>query len=205
MSSDDSVTQDLPTDENESQDQVSQDNDSQTSVVDSGSGSEVEDKDRPSRSEKRLEQLEHEGDIAADYLEGLLDIADLDGDIDMDVEADRAMVAIVGADDLDQLVGPDGKILDALQELTRLAVTQKTGVRSRLMLDVAGYRAGRRELLTEMGQEACRQVKEEGVSVSLSPMTPYERKIIHDAVAEAGLKSESEGSEPNRYVVVVPA
>lgn len=160
---------------------------------------------KQSKSEKRFEQLEREGDIAADYLEGLLDIADLDGDIDMDVEADRAMVAIVGADNLDQLVGENGKTLDALQELTRLAVTQQTGERSRLMLDIAGYRAGRRELLTEMGQEACRRAKEEGTSVSLSPMTPYERKIVHDAVADAGLQSESEGSEPNRYVVVIPA
>ena len=91
----------------------------------------------------RVTQLEREGDIAADYLEALLDIADLDGDIDMDVEGDRAMVAIVGAK-LTQLVGPNGKVLDALQELTRLAVTQQTGDRSRLMLDVAGHRAARR-------------------------------------------------------------
>lgn len=166
---------------------------------------EAEGEKKQSKSEKRFEQLEREGDIAADYLEGLLDIADLDGDIDMDVEADRAMVAIVGADNLDQLVGDNGKTLDALQELTRLAVTQQTGERSRLMLDVAGYRAGRRKLLTEMGQEACRRAKDEGTSVSLSAMTPYERKIVHDAVADAGLQSESEGSEPNRYVVVIPA
>lgn len=156
------------------------------------------------KSQSKLERLESEGDVAADYLEGLLDIADLDGDIDMDVEADRAMVAIVGSDNLDQLVGPNGKVLDSLQELTRLAVTQKTGNRSRLMLDVAGYRAGRRVLLTEMGTEACRRAKDEGTPISLSAMTPYERKIIHDAVAEAGLESNSEGTEPNRYVVVIP-
>ena len=99
----------------------------------------------------RVTQLEREGDIAADYLEALLDIADLDGDIDMDVEGDRAMVAIVGAK-LTQLVGPNGKVLDALQELTRLAVTQQTGDRSRLMLDVAGYRERRRaELVAAVG------------------------------------------------------
>ena len=151
----------------------------------------------------RVTQLEREGDIAADYLEALLDIADLDGDIDMDVEGDRAMVAIVGAK-LTQLGGPNGKVLDALQELTRLAVTQQTGDRSRLMLDVAGHRAARREQLTELGTAACDRAKAEGTAVKLEPMTPFERKIVHDAVAAAGLKSESEGDEPNRYVVVVP-
>ncbi len=151
----------------------------------------------------RVAQLEREGDIAADYLEALLDIADLDGDIDMDVEGDRAMVAIVGAK-LTQLVGPNGKVLDALQELTRLAVTQQTGDRSRLMLDVAGHRAARREQLTELGTAACDRAKADGSAVKLEPMTPFERKIVHDAVAAAGLKSESEGAEPNRYVVVVP-
>jgi spoIIIJ-associated protein len=151
----------------------------------------------------RVAQLEREGDIAADYLEALLDIADLDGDIDMDVEGDRAMVAIVGAK-LTQLVGPNGKVLDALQELTRLAVTQQTCDRSRLMLDVAGHRAARREQLTELGTAACDRAKADGSAVKLEPMTPFERKIVHDAVAAAGLKSESEGDEPNRYVVVVP-
>lgn len=151
----------------------------------------------------RLAQLEQEGDAAADYLEVLLDIADLDGDIDMDVEGDRAMVAIVGAS-LNQLVGPNAKVLDALQELTRLAVTQQTGERSRLMLDVAGYRAERRRQLTELGTEACNRAKEDGEKYTLEPMTPFERKIVHDAVAAAGLKSESEGEEPNRCVVIIP-
>ncbi len=152
---------------------------------------------------ERVSELEREGDIAADYLEALLDIADLDGDIDMDVEGDRAMVAIVGAE-LTQLVGPNGKVLDALQELTRLAVTQQTGDRSRLMLDIAGHRAARRAQLTELGSAACDRAKADGTPVKLEPMTPFERKIVHDAVAAAGLKSESEGDEPNRYVVVVP-
>lgn len=161
---------------------------------------------KPESAEKptRLEQLEREGDIAADYLEALLDIADLDGDIDMDVEGDRAMVAIVG-ESLRQLVGPNGKVLDALQELTRLAVTQQTGERSRLMLDVAGHRAARREALTELGTQACDRAKSEGGPIRLEPMTPFERKIVHDAVAAAGLVSESEGQEPNRFVVVIPA
>ncbi|MFI5100905.1 MAG: protein jag [Actinomycetes bacterium] len=145
-----------------------------------------------------------EGDIAADYLEGLLDIADLDGDIDMDVENDRAIVSVVGAD-LGQLVGRDGEVLDALQELTRLAVLRETGERSRLMLDVSGHRARLREELTRLGAEAAETVKASGEPLSLKPMTPFERKIVHDAVAAAGLVSESEGVEPMRYVVVRPA
>ncbi len=148
--------------------------------------------------------LEREGDIAADYIEGLLDIAELDGDIDLDVEAGRAVVAVVG-DDLGELVGPAGEVLDALQELTRLAVLRETGERSRLMLDVGGYRARRREYLTELGTEAARKVKDNDGAVRLEPMSAFERKIVHDAVAAAGLVSESEGAEPERYVVVLPA
>ena len=151
----------------------------------------------------RVTQLEAEGDVAADYLEALLDIADLDGDIDMDVEGDRAMVAIVG-DNLGQLVGSSAKVLDALQELTRLAVTQQTGERSRLMLDVAGYRQERRDALTKLGADACERAKSSGESISMDAMSPFERKVVHDAVAAAGLKSESEGQEPNRFVVIIP-
>jgi len=155
---------------------------------------------RPSRTER----LEQEGDIAADYLEELLDIADLDGDLDMDVEGDRAAVSIVGAD-LQQLVGDKGEVLDALQELTRLAVYRETGERSRLMLDIGGYRAGQRARLVELAEETVAAVKESGEPVSLDPMSPFERKVVHDAVAASGLRSESEGVEPRRYVIVLPA
>mgnify|MGYP001225354401 CR=1 FL=1 len=153
-----------------------------------------------------LTRLEQEGEIAADYLEGLLDIADLDGDIDMDVEGDRASVSIIaeGSRDLQKLVGKDGEVLDALQELTRLAVHRETGERSRLMLDIAGYRARKREKLTALGTQAAQQAKEAGQPVKLKPMTPFERKVVHDAVAAAGLRSESEGEEPQRRVVVLP-
>ncbi|MGW8849538.1 Jag family protein [Streptomyces xiamenensis] len=154
-----------------------------------------------------LTRLEQEGEIAADYLEGLLDIADLDGDIDMDVEADRAAVSVISegtSRDLQKLVGRDGEVLEALQELTRLAVLRETGERSRLMLDIAGFRAQKREKLIALAQEAVEQVKESGESVKLSPMTPFERKVVHDAVAAAGLSSESEGEEPQRRVVVLP-
>ena len=149
-------------------------------------------------------RLEREGDVAADYIEELLDIADLDGDIDMDVEGERALVSIVGGD-IGHLVGEEGAVVDALQELTRLAVLRETGERSRLMLDVAGWRQAKRAALTEAGTAAAEQVKESGEPVSLEPMTPFERKIVHDAVAAAGLTSESEGQEPHRHVVVQPA
>jgi spoIIIJ-associated protein len=148
--------------------------------------------------------LELEGDIAADYVEGLLDIADLDGDIDMDVEADRAVVSVVGAT-LDELVGDDGQVLEALQELTRLAVHRQTGVRARLMLDIGGYRARRRAELADYGRGVAEEVALSGQPRTLQAMSPFERKIIHDAVAAAGQRSESEGEEPNRRVVVFPA
>ena len=152
----------------------------------------------------RAERLEQEGEIAADYLEELLEIADLDGDLDMDVEGDRATVSIVGAN-LPQLVGEDGEVLEALQELTRLAVYRETGERSRLMLDVSGHRAERREALEKQAAEIVDEVKASGQAVSLEPMSPFERKVVHDAVAEAGLTSESEGVEPRRFVVILPA
>jgi spoIIIJ-associated protein len=148
--------------------------------------------------------LELEGDIAADYIEGLLDIADLDGDIDMDVEGDRAIVSVVGAT-LDELVGEDGEVLEALQELTRLAVHRQTGSRARLMLDIGGYRARRRTELAEYGRTVADEVARTGEPRALEAMSPFERKIVHDAVAAAGMRSESEGEEPHRRVVVFPA
>jgi spoIIIJ-associated protein len=150
-----------------------------------------------------LSSLEEEGEIAADYIEGLLDIADLDGDIDMDVEGDRAVVSVVGAT-LDELVGDDGEVLEALQELTRLAVHRRTGSRARLMLDVGGFRAQRRTELAELGRSVAEEVAKTGEPKKLRAMSPFERKIVHDAVALAGLRSESEGEEPNRRVVVFP-
>ena len=155
-------------------------------------------------SPDRVQQLEQEGDIAADYLEELLDIADLDGDLDMDVEGDRAAVSIVGAD-LQQLVGANGEVLEALQELTRLAVYRETGERSRLMLDVGGHRAEQRTRLVALAEKSIAEVKESGESLSLEPMSAFERKVVHDAVAAAGLTSESEGAEPKRHVVILPA
>jgi spoIIIJ-associated protein len=147
--------------------------------------------------------LEQESEIAADYIEGLLDVADLDGDIDMDVEGDRPVVSVVGAT-LAELVGPHGEVLEALQELTRLAVHRQTGTRSRIMLDVGGYRAHRRQELAELGRRVAEEVGRTGVPQRLDAMTPFERKVVHDAVAAVGLRSESEGEEPSRRVVVLP-
>lgn len=151
--------------------------------------------------------LEQEGDAAADYLEGLLDIVDLDGDIDIDVEGGRAMVSIVEANegDLRDLVGRNGEVLNALQDLARLAANTATGERSRLMLDIAGFRASKRRELAAVGKEAAEEVLASGEPKKLKPMSAFERKVVHDAVAEAGARSESEGEEPKRYVVVLPA
>lgn len=153
---------------------------------------------------EKLSLLEQEGEIAADYLEALLDIADFDGDIDMDVENDRATVSIVGAD-LNQLVGEKGAVLEALQELTRLAVTRETGERSRLMLDISGYRAEVKTKLVEVAKTAAAKALESGEEVELKPMNAFERKVVHDTVAEAGAKSISKGEDPKRRIVVLPA
>jgi len=160
---------------------------------------ETETEDKPSGADT----LENEGEIAADYLEELLDIADLDGDIDTYVEGGRAHVSIVTDGDL--LVGSNGAVLEALQELARLAVMTETGRRSRLMLDIAGHRDRRRKELEVLAKDTIADVKESGEPVRLAPMNPFERKIVHDVVAAAGLVSESEGEEPRRCVVVRPA
>lgn len=160
------------------------------------------------RAPKRSSALEREGEVAADFLEQLLDIADLDGDIDVDVDGDRAAVAIVDSEEgrvSRRLVGTDGKVLEALQELTRLAVQAATGERSRLMLDVAGHRAQRRAVLVTIAEAAIVTVKATGERVPMDPMTAFERKVVHDTVLAAGLGSESEGVEPQRHVVILPA
>ena len=158
---------------------------------------------QPESSEPAENPLDLEAEIAADYLEELLDIADLDGDIDTYIEGDRAHVSIISESTV--LVGADGEVLDALQELTRLAVMTETGERSRLMLDVAGYREQRRKELMALAADAVGTVKESQEPVPLAPMNPFERKVVHDAVAAAGLTSESEGEEPDRHVIVLPA
>jgi spoIIIJ-associated protein len=165
---------------------------------------EADESDEDDEDDEDDDPLVREGDVAGDYLERLLDILDVDGDIDLDVEGDRASVAIVGAK-LNELIGPDGATLEALQELTRLAVAQSTGVRSRLMLDVGGFRAKRRADLTSLAGETARRVAQSRQPERMAPMNPFERKVVHDVIAAvAGVHSESEGEEPSRRVVVLP-
>ncbi len=150
-------------------------------------------------------RLEEEGDVAADYLEELLDIADIDGDIDIEVRNGRTYISIVAeeeTDGLDSLVGEDGEVLEALQELTRLSVLSATENRSRLVLDINGYRQQRAGHLQKIAEDAAATVKETGKAVALEPMSAYERKIVHDAVADLGLVSESEGEGAGRHIVV---
>ena len=176
-----------------------------TPAVDEDADEQDEDDDEADEDddEESDDPLDAEGDVAADYLEELLDIADLDGDIDTYSEGGRAHISIVTESQV--LVGKDGEVLDALQELARLAVMTETGHRSRLMLDIAGHRDRRRKELQVLAHDAIAEVKTSGEAVRLSPMNPFERKIVHDALAEAGLVSESEGVEPKRRVVVLPA
>ena len=179
-------------------------------AVSDGSGDAVSDEQEAPRNRRgSVRDLEEEGEVAADYLEELLDIIDVDGDIDIDVENGRASLAILaesGSDrSLRRLVGDGGEVLEALQELSRLAVQASTGERSRLMLDVAGHRAARRRVIWQLAKDSCERVRSSGSAVSLEPMSAFERKIVHDAVAEAGLVSESDGLDPNRHVVILPA
>lgn len=175
-------------------------------IGDSGA-TESTSEERDERTTQRRSQLEREGEVAADFLEKLLDICDLDGDIDVDIDGDRAAVAVVDSEDgrvPRRLVGPDGQVLESLQELTRLAVQSETGERSRLMLDVAGHRAERRAALVALATEAIDEVRSSGERKALTPMTAFERKVVHDEVLAAGLVSESEGVEPRRFVVILP-
>ena len=190
-------------DEDEDDDEDDADDVGEVEAGEIGEASEASADDARDESRPSVADLEQESEIAADYIEGLLDVADLDGDIDMDVEGERAFVSVVGAT-LDELVGQRGEVLEALQELTRLAVHRQTGNRTRIMLDVGGYRQKRRAELAETGRDAADEVKRTGEPKRLWAMNPFERKIVHDAVAAAGLRSESEGEEPDRRVVVLP-
>ncbi len=153
---------------------------------------------------KSIDQLNEEADIAADYLEGLLDIADYEGDIEMGVRNNRPTVQIVADDDTDikHLIGRNGEVVDALQQLTRLAVQQKTGERSHLIVDVDGFLKRKRQHLRDVALDAIDAVKESGEPMDLKPMNSFERKVVHDVVRDEGLKSRSHGEEPHRYVTV---
>ena len=149
--------------------------------------------------------LFHQSEIAADYIEGLLDILDVDGDIDELVQNGRPMVEVVGGR-LNNLVGNRGATLEALQELSRLAIYRQTGEPSRLLLDVGGFRAARRKELVAVAKNAAEKVKQHSEAVRLEPMSAFERKCVHDVInATSGVESESEGVEPSRRIVVRPA
>lgn len=152
---------------------------------------------------KSIDQLNEEADIAADYLEGLLDIADYEGDIEMGVRNNRPMIQIVADDtDIKRLIGRNGEVVDALQQLSRLAVQQKTGDKSHLIVDVDGFLKRKRQKLRDLALDAVDEVRETGESVDLKPMNSFERKIVHDVVRDEGLRSRSHGEEPHRYVTV---
>jgi spoIIIJ-associated protein len=199
----DDVEDDDDADEDDADDDEDEDDLAEVAAGEASAAGEAGGDDARDGSRPSVADLEQESEIAADYIEGLLDVADLDGDIDMDVEGERAFVSVVGAT-LDELVGQRGEVLEALQELTRLAVHRQTGNRTRIMLDVGGYRQKRRAELAETGRDAADEVKRTGEPKRLWAMNPFERKIVHDAVAAAGLRSESEGEEPDRRVVVLP-
>jgi spoIIIJ-associated protein len=158
--------------------------------------------DAPEVSTKALEE---EGDIAADYLEELLDIYDLDGDIDIDVRQGRAYLEISSDKDSNLRLISEPDTVEALQELTRLAVQVKTTSFSRLILDVGGSRQKRVDELTRVVNKVIEKVRESGEQSLLKPMSSYERKIAHDIIAEAGLTSESEGEGRDRHIVIKPA
>lgn len=174
------------------------------SVSEAEASTESEANDETSE-EVSTDDLFAESEIAADYLEGLLDVIDSDGDIDELVAGDRPVVEIVGKG-LGKLIGSNGATMEALQELARLAIFRKTGEHSRLMLDVGGYRANRRKELTASAEKTAEKVLESGKPVRLESMSAFERKCIHDVInATDGVESESEGSEPNRQILVRPA
>ncbi len=193
-----------PADQTDAQSTADQTDDATPADRQPGGGEDTQ----QARAGSRRSELEREGEIAADFLETLLDIADLDGDLEVDVDGDRAAVSIVDSEDgaaPRRLVGADATVLEALQELTRLAVQAETGDRSRLMLDVAGHRAQRKAALVEQAREIISTTRTTGQRQELEPMSAFERKVVHDEVLKAGLRSESEGEEPHRFVVVLPA
>jgi spoIIIJ-associated protein len=172
-------------------------------VVDAADTSEAIDSESGAKDSAKA--LEEEGDIAADYLEELLDIFDLDGDIDIDVRQGRAYLEITANQDSNLRVISEPETVEALQELTRLAVQVKTNAFSRLILDVGGSRQARVDELTRIVTKLIAKVKDNGEAIPMKPMSSYERKIVHDIISEAGLVSESEGEGRDRHIVIKPA
>ena len=158
--------------------------------------------DAPAGDSPSIDQLEQEGDIAADYIEEFLDICDLDGDIDIDARNGRAYLSVnsTDADNLRLLSKPD--TVNALQELTRLAVQNKTGSFSRLILDIGGSRDARQAELTALVARAIERIEAGAAEAALPPMSSYERKLVHDIVSDRGYVSESNGEGRDRHTVI---
>jgi spoIIIJ-associated protein len=196
---------DEETDEDEESDEDDEEESEEDDEEDDEEGDEGDDeKPESTRRDPSDADLFRQSEIAADYIEGLLDILDFDGDIDELVQNGRPMVEVVGAR-LNNLVGNRGATLEALQELSRLAVYRQTGEPSRLLLDVGGFRATRRKELVAVAKNAAEKVKQYGEAVRLEPMSAFERKCVHDVInAMSGVESESEGVEPSRRIVVSP-
>jgi len=159
--------------------------------------------DAPVETEERTpSQLEEEGEIAADYIEELLDIADLDGDIEIEARGGRSYISVTATepDSLRVLAKPE--TVGALQELTRIAVQAKTGSFSRLILDIGGSRDARAAELAALVDRAIERIEGGAESASLPPMSSYERKLVHDIVAERGFVSGSQGEGRDRHTVI---
>lgn len=154
------------------------------------------------REPASAEQLEQEGDVAADFIEGLLDIADIDGDLDLDVRGGRAYVSVDAPEDGGIAVLSDPDTVQALQELTRIAVQNRTGQFSRLILDVGGSRDARQNQLATLVDRAVARLDDGASQASLPPMSSYERKLVHDLVADRGFTSESYGEGADRHTVI---
>jgi spoIIIJ-associated protein len=156
-------------------------------------------------SSPTLDQLEQEGDIAADYIEEFLDICDLDGDIDIDARNGRAYLSVNASDGANLRVLSKPETVNALQELTRLAVQNKTGGFSRLILDIGGSRDARQAELTDLVARAIERIEGGSTEAALPPMSSYERKLVHDIVSEQGYVSESRGEGRDRHTVITAA
>lgn len=154
------------------------------------------------KSHRSIAELDREGDIAADYIEELLDIADVDGDIVITVKNDRAYVSVTDASGKSVKAISDNSVVLALQELTRLAVHNKTGIFSRIILDIGDSRAARENTLKQLVHSGIASLEEGATTASLPAMTSYERKLVHDLVAEAGFASESQGEGRDRHVLI---
>jgi spoIIIJ-associated protein len=156
------------------------------------------------------DDLEEQGEVAAEFLEGLLARMGLTADVEPTFEDGTMYVDVLGEgpddEDMGLLIGRHGQTLEALQELTRVAVGQRTGLRARIVVDVEDYKRRQRSRLEAKAREVAKRVSRSGREEELEPMSPFDRKLVHDAVATiGGVTSASRGEEPDRRVVIRPA